>query len=85
MACTVRSRASFPLYLLPLKQTRGLTSLPFSLPPSLPTPTAATGKYYLQAFPADFPALFAFSQVFSFKDLATADKPNPWMIDLKSL
>ena len=63
----------------------GLTTLPSSLPPFLPTPTAATGKYYLQAFPADFPALFAFFSSLFLQGPKMADKPNPWMIDVKSL
>jgi len=45
----------------------------------------STDKYYLQVQPAEFPALFAFSQVFSFKDPKMADKPNPWVFDLKDL
>ena len=84
VACT-RALLRFVPIVFTTPQIDSWTHLPPFFPPSLPTPTAATGKYYLQAFPADFPALFAFSQVFSFKDSATADKPNPWMIDLKSL
>ena len=45
----------------------------------------AAGKYYLQAQPVDFPALFAFSQLFSFKDVNAAETPNIWMFDLKNL
>lgn len=42
-------------------------------------------KYYLQAQSVDFPALFAFSQLFSFKDPSLSSVPNPWLFDLKDL
>ena len=57
-------------------------SLALSFPTPPPTPTG--GKYYLQAQPADFPALFAFSQVFSFKDVSKPEAFNPWMFNRKN-
>ena len=41
------------------------------------------GRYYLQAQPVDFPVLFAFSQLFTFKDVSLPNAPNPWLFDLK--
>jgi hypothetical protein len=43
----------------------------------------SVSKYYLQAQPMDFPALFAFSQLLSFKDLSAPKKTNIWMYNLK--
>ncbi len=43
-------------------------------------------KYYLQAQPVDFPALFAFSQLFAFKNVNVnaAEPANMWMLDAKN-